>query len=109
MNIYVGNLPATATENEIRGIFEEFGTVHSVKMINDHETGRFRGFAFIDMSQNSAVRAIQELNGAEFEDRVLVVNEAKQKTDRRPGMGGGNFNSHNPRFGNGGGGRPNRY
>jgi RNA recognition motif-containing protein len=80
MNIYVGNVPLSTTETELRGIFSEYGEVHSVKIITDRETGRSRGFGFVEMSENIARKAIAELNGADYEGKQLTVNEAKPKT-----------------------------
>ena len=84
--IYVGNLPFSATENEIRDLFAQQGTVESVKLITDRETGRARGFGFVEMDDEGAAAAIQSLNGADLGGRRLVVNEAR---DREGGGGGG--------------------
>jgi len=84
--IYVGNLPFTASEEQIRELFGQHGTVHSVKLITDRETGRFRGFGFVEMSRDQAGEAIEALNGADFGGRTLRVNEAR---DRGAGGGGG--------------------
>src|SRR5882757_9532672 len=85
--IYVGNLPFTATEAEVRTLFSEHGTVESVSLPTDRETGRPRGFGFVEMSQADAARAIQNLNGKELGGRPLRVNEAQDKP--RTGGGGG--------------------
>src|ERR1700736_6419993 len=82
--IYVGNLPFTATEDEVRGLFEKHGKVESVKLINDRETGRPRGFGFVDMAGTEAAAAIAQLNGFEMGGRPLGVNEAQE----RPSPGG---------------------
>ena len=74
--IYVGNLPFTATESEIRTLFEEYGTVREVNMITDRETGRFRGFGFIEMDDEEADTAISKMDGVEFGGRALRVNVA---------------------------------
>jgi RNA recognition motif-containing protein len=80
MNIYVGNLDFRVDENDLRGIFEEFGTVSSSKIITDKFNGRSKGFGFITMeSQDEANKAIRELNGASLEERIMVVNVAKPK------------------------------
>jgi RNA recognition motif-containing protein len=79
MNIYVGNIPFSTTESELRDIFTEYGEVHTVKIITDRETGRSRGFGFVEMSENIARKAIAELNGSEYEGKQLTVNEAKPK------------------------------
>ena len=96
--IYVGNLPFTATEDEVRGLFEKHGKVDSVKLINDRETGRPRGFAFVDMAAGEAQNAIQQTNGFQMGGRPLRVNEAQERAPRSksPGGGGG--------YGGGGGG-----
>jgi len=95
--IYVGNLPFTATEAEVRTLFSEHGTVESVSLPTDRETGRPRGFGFVEMSQADSARAIQNLNGKELGGRPLRVNEAQDKP--RTGGGGGGY-----RGGGGGGG-----
>lgn len=82
--IYVGNLPFSATENELRGLFEQHGTVDSVKLVNDRETGRPRGFGFVDMPSSDAQTAIQRLNGFEMGGRPLRVNEAREREARPP-------------------------
>ncbi|NIO02246.1 MAG: RNA-binding protein [Candidatus Latescibacteria bacterium] len=76
--LYVGNLPFSATENEIRELFEKHGTVHSVNLITDRETGRPRGFGFVEMEQEEANAAKDALNGALFGERSLRVNEAHE-------------------------------
>jgi RNA recognition motif-containing protein len=83
--IYVGNLPFSANEDAVRALFAAHGTVDSVALINDRDTGQPRGFGFVEMSQNSeAARAIQNLNGYQMDGRSLKVNEAqpKAKSDR---------------------------
>jgi len=83
--IYVGNLPFSANEDAVRTLFAAHGTVDSVALINDRDTGQPRGFGFVEMSQNSeAARAIQNLNGYQMDGRSLKVNEAqpKAKSDR---------------------------
>ena len=90
MNIYVANIPFKATEDELKGLFEEYGEVSSTKIILDKFTQRSRGFGFIEMSDDAAARqAITSLNGADFMGKNLVVNEARPKTDA-PRGGGGN-------------------
>lgn len=85
--IYVGNLPFTTTEDELRTVFERHGRVGSVNVITDRETGRPRGFAFVEMDEaSSAQDAIRALDGTELGGRSLRVNEAQ---DRRGGGGGG--------------------
>ncbi|HYK59512.1 MAG TPA: RNA-binding protein [Bryobacteraceae bacterium] len=91
-NIFVGNLSFSATEDAIRSIFQEYGTVERVSLITDRDTGQARGFGFVEMSNNAeADRAIAELNGREFDGRTLNVNEARPKAER--GGGGGGYRS----------------
>ncbi len=85
-NIFVGNLPFRATEDEIRELFNQYGTVHAVNLITDRETGRPRGFGFVEMEEDGAEAAIRGLDGAELGGRNLQVNEAR---DKRAGGGGG--------------------
>ena len=83
MNIYVGNLSYNTTEDDLRTKFSAFGTVDSVNVIADRETGRSKGFAFIEMSdQSSGNAAIEGLNGQDLDDRALKVNEARPREDR---------------------------
>lgn len=82
--IYVGNLPFSATEEEVRGLFEQHGTVQSVKLVNDRETGRPRGFGFVEMEPAQAQTAIQHMNGFEMGGRSLRVNEAREREPRPP-------------------------
>jgi RNA recognition motif-containing protein len=86
--LYVGNLPFTATDEGVRALFSQHGTVEKVSLINDRETGRPRGFGFVEMSNADASRAMQALNGTDYEGRPLRVNEAQDK--ERSGGGGGN-------------------
>jgi RNA recognition motif-containing protein len=88
-SIYVGNLPFTASEEEVRSKFEQYGSVTSVKLISDRETGRPRGFGFVEMDQGAAQKAIQELNGKDMGGRPLLVNEAQERQPRQQGGGGG--------------------
>lgn len=95
-SIYVGNLSYTATEDELMQAFSRFGTVSKVSIVTDRETGRPRGFAFVEMADGKeAATAMKELNLAEIAGRAITVNEARPKPDR-PRRGGG---------GGGGGGR----
>jgi RNA recognition motif-containing protein len=87
--IYVGNLPFTADENAVRELFAQHGTVESVALINDRDTGRPRGFGFVEMPRSDAMRAIQSLNGHEMGGRQLKVNEAQDKPRGGGGGGGG--------------------
>ena len=88
--LYVGNLPFNATEADVKALFERHGKVESVKLINDRETGKPRGFGFVDMPQNDAQAAIQALNGFQMNGRALRVNEAQERP-QRPRQGGGPF------------------
>ncbi len=86
MNIYIGNLSYDATEEKLRQAFESYGEVTSVNMIMDRDTGRPRGFAFIEMAnQGEATAAIAGLNDQELDGRTLKVNEARQREDRGGG------------------------
>jgi RNA recognition motif-containing protein len=80
--IYVGNLPFSSTQTEISDLFGRFGTVHSVNLISDRETGRPRGFGFVEMDPDQALAAIEALNGTELGGRSLRVNEARGREDR---------------------------
>jgi RNA recognition motif-containing protein len=77
--MYVGNLPFTATEDGVRTLFSAHGTVEKVSLINDRDTGQPRGFGFVEMSSSDASRAMQALNGKDFDGRSLKVNEAQDK------------------------------
>jgi len=94
--IYVGNLPWSADDSSLRDFFATVGEVHSAAVISDRETGRSRGFGFIEMENSDAEKAISELNGQEMDGRELRVNEARDRNDRGRSGGGG---------GGGGGGR----
>jgi len=83
-SIYVGNLPFTATEDEVRDLFAAFGDVDSVRLMTDRETGRPRGFGFVKMAAQDADAAIQALNGKQLGGRSLRINEAE---DRKPAGG----------------------
>lgn len=94
MKLYVGNLPYNTTEDDLRNLFSQYGSVDSVAVITDRETGRSKGFGFVEFGNDSEARtAIQALSGQEYGGRALTVNEARPKT-----AGGGT----------GGGGRPGR-
>ena len=100
--LYVGNLSFDTTEGDLRTLFSDYGTVTSCNLIMDKFTGKSRGFAFVEMSnQAEATKAIGELNGKDFGGRPLTVNEAKPREERFGGGGGGG--------GFGGGGRRDRY
>ena len=99
--LYVGNLPFSATEDEVKELFGQHGTVHSVALINDRETGRPRGFGFVEVDDEALQPAIQALDGYEMGGRALRVNEAQDRPRGGGGGGGG-------RGGYGGGGGGNR-
>lgn len=104
MNIYVGNISFNASEDDIRDIFSQYGEVDSVKIILDHDTGRSRGFGFVEMANDDDGRAaVENLNGFELEDRQLKVNEARPRERRNNFGGGGGYGGG--RGGYGGGGR----
>jgi RNA recognition motif-containing protein len=99
--IYVGNLSYQTTEGDLTSLFEQVGQVDSVNVITDRDTGRSKGFAFVEMSSEDADKAITQLNGTEVSGRTLTVNEARPREERsgnRGGYGGG-------RNSGGGGGR----
>jgi RNA recognition motif-containing protein len=106
--LYVGNIPFNTTESELRALFERHGTVGSVNVITDRETGRPRGFAFVEMDDaNAAETAMRALDGSQLGGRSLRVNEAQ---DRRSGGGGGGGGGFRREGGGGGGGfRRDRY
>jgi RNA recognition motif-containing protein len=83
-SLYVGNLPWSATEDEVRNLFSPHGTVNSVKLISDRETGRARGFGFVEMEEADAAGAVEALDGTSFGGRTLRVNEAQPKAPRQP-------------------------
>ncbi len=92
-NLFVGNLPFAATEDALRDVFSPFGEVQRVRIMTDRDTGRSRGFAFVEMAQDEdAAKAIAALNGKDFGGRALTINEARPKPERsggfRPGGGG---------------------
>jgi RNA recognition motif-containing protein len=94
-NIYVGNLPFSTTGDDLMQLFGQYGTVTRAQVMSDRETGRSRGFGFVEMADGGD-EAIAALNGYQFQGRALTVNEAKPKEDRPRGGGGG--------YGGGGGG-----
>lgn len=101
MKLYVGNLSFKTTEDELRSLFEQHGTVTSASLVMDRETGRPRGFGFVEMADDAQAKAaINALNGQNIGGRDLTVNEARPREDRGGGGGGGRGG-----FGGGGGGR----
>ena len=83
-SLYVGNLPWSATEEEVRNLFATHGNVSSVKLISDRETGRARGFGFVEMDDADAAGAVEALDGTSFGGRTLRVNEAQPRAPRQP-------------------------
>jgi RNA recognition motif-containing protein len=96
--LYVGNLPFSATEDTVRTLFAEHGAVEKVALVNDRDTGRPRGFGFVEMSNADASRAMQALNGKDFGGRPLKVNEAQDKPRTGGGGGGGGGGGYGRRF-----------
>jgi cold-inducible RNA-binding protein len=104
--LFVGNLSYQATEEDLRELFQQAGTVESVRIITDQFTGRPRGFGFVEMStKEEAERAIEQLNGRLFRDRNLVVNEARPQPNRSPGGSRGGGGRREGGAGGGGGWR----
>jgi RNA recognition motif-containing protein len=112
MDIYVGNLPYTATEEDVTGLFAAYGPVERVKIITDRETGRSKGFAFVTLGDQSQLNAsIEALNGYDYQGRALRVNASEPKEFKpgggggeRRGGGGGGYGGGGERRGGGGGG-----
>ncbi|MBN8787163.1 MAG: RNA-binding protein [Terrimonas sp.] len=101
MNLYVGNLSWTMTEDDLRTLFEQYGTVSSIKIVKDRETGRSKGFGFVEMENDTeAQNALSSLYDKEIQGRKIVINEAQERP-AKPG-GGGGFKKRG--FGGGGGG-----
>jgi RNA recognition motif-containing protein len=105
-NIYVGNLVWEATADDLLALFQSYGAVARAQVITDRETGRSRGFGFVEMDNDSeAQAAIDALNGSPFRGRPLTVNEARPREDRGGGGGGGGYGGGGGRgYGGGGGG-----
>jgi RNA recognition motif-containing protein len=111
-NIFVGNLSFSTTEDELRQMFEAYGQVDRVSIMTDRDTGRSRGFGFVEMTSNEdGEKAITALNGSQTGGRTLNVNEARPKTERAGGGGGGGGGRDRGDRGGrgGGGGRRDRY
>ena len=109
--LYVGNLPYSATDQVLSETFSQCGTVESAKVITDRDSGRSKGFGFVEMATEAEAQdAIQKFNGADYDGRALTVNEAKPMAPResRGGFGGGN-RERDRGFGGGGGGRGRRF
>ena len=108
-NLFVGNLPFSISESDLRTLFEEYGSVERVSIITDRDTGKSRGFAFVEMADDQAAeKAIGGLNSKEFDGRALSVSEARPKTDRGGGGGGGGREGRMGGGGGRGGSRPSR-
>ena len=113
MKIYVGNLSYEVTEQDLRKEFEAFGKVDTISVVTDRDTGRPRGFAFVEMpTVSEGQAAVTGINGKTINDRTVVVNEARARTDNRSSGGYGGRKSSgygDRRSGGSGGGRQNRY
>ena len=111
MRIYVGSLPYRATEQDLADLFGQIGQVLSATVIIDRDTGRSKGFGFVEMSNDQEARtAIEQLNGSTFGDRTIVVNEARERREQQyGGGGGGNRYQNRGRRPGGGGGSRDRY
>jgi RNA recognition motif-containing protein len=104
--LYCGNLSFNVTSSDLDQLFAQFGTVQSAEVINDRDTGRSKGFGFVEMGSDAeAQAAIQGVNGTEHDGRTLTVNEARPREDRRGGGGGGGGGGRGGYGGGGGGGR----
>ncbi|HET6884156.1 MAG TPA: RNA-binding protein [Pirellulales bacterium] len=110
MKMYVGNLAWSVTNSDLEGLFGTYGPVRAAEVIMDRETGRSRGFGFVEMEgQDAAQQAMQALNGSQFQGRNLTVNEARERTPRPGGGGGGGGGGRGNYRGGGGGGRSRDY
>ncbi|WP_294585745.1 RNA-binding protein [uncultured Bacteroides sp.] len=110
MNIYISGLSYNTTEADLNDLFAEYGEISSAKVIMDRETGRSRGFAFVEMPDDAAAqKAIDELNGAEFDHKTISVNVARPREERPRNGGGYNRGGGDRRGGNGGGYNSRRY
>jgi len=108
MKLYVGNLSFNTGENDLQELFTQFGTVDSCRIITDRDTGRSRGFGFVEFSSDAEARAaIEQMNGKQIDGRALTVNEAKPQENR--GGGGGGRGGFGGGRGGGGGGRGGGY
>jgi len=107
--LYVGNLSFQTTEQDVSDLFSQAGTVESVALITDRDTGRSKGFAFVEMNQNDANAAIDRFNGQDFNGRNLTVNEARPREERSGGGGGRGGGRGGGGGRSGGGGYSNRY
>jgi len=91
MRIYVGNLPWSTNDNGLKVLFETFGAVKDAKVVTDRDTGKSRGFGFVEMDDEAAREAIKQLNGQDLDGRALNVNEARPRENRGGGGGGGDW------------------
>lgn len=107
MNLYVGNLSWNMSEDDLRNLFEQYGTVTSIKIVKDRETGRSKGFGFVEMENDTeAQNALSSLYDKEVLGRKIVINEAQERPAKPSGGGGGGFKKRS--FGGGGGGGYNK-
>ncbi|HVG18354.1 MAG TPA: RNA-binding protein [Blastocatellia bacterium] len=104
MRIFVGNLSYQTTEDQLTDLFSEVGQVESATIVTDRDTGRSRGFAFVEMDPDSAAKAIERFNGHELNGRAINVNEARPRPERSFGGGGGGRGGYGGGGGRGGGG-----
>lgn len=105
VNIYIGNLPYNTTDQELQDLFSQFGEISKISIISDRETGRSRGFGFVEMvNDDEGRRAIEELNGKDYGGRALTVNEARPRENRSGGGGGGVGGGGRGGYSGGGGG-----
>ena len=110
MKLYVGNLSYNVSSSDLEQLFAQYGAVRSAQVITDRDTGRSKGFGFVEMSDDNAARqAIEALNEKEHDGRPLTVNEARPREDRGGGGGGGRGGYGGGRGGGGGGGGRGRY
>jgi RNA recognition motif-containing protein len=113
MRIYVGNLPYSTTDSELAEIFAQFGEVQTASVVMDRETGRSRGFGFVEMEEEDGRKAIENLHGTPMDGRSLTVNEARPRAESGGGFGGGRggrgFGGGGRGGGGGGGGREGGY
>jgi cold-inducible RNA-binding protein len=105
MRIFVGNLSYQTTEDQLADLFAEVGQVESATIVTDRETGRSRGFAFVEMDTDAGNKAIERFNGYELNGRTINVNEARPRPERSGGYGGGGGGGRGGYGGGGGGGR----
>jgi RNA recognition motif-containing protein len=103
MNLYVSNLGFQVTDEELRALFAPYGEVTSAKVVMERETGRSRGFGFVEMADKAAQEAMKDLEGKQVDGRAISVSQARPKTDNRSGGGGGSYNRG--KSGGGGGSR----